>query len=430
MRLVRRTCASLLLAALVAGGLAAASGCASPAAVTTRPATRAALEARVAASPSDGEALRDLGLRLALDGDYAAARVLLTRAVEGRPADGAALFGLGLAAEAMGDREAAESVFARYPQVGGAWRDSLRARHDAALRRRLRADAAAALAADTLGPSTGSAVGVLPFAYRGADPQYAALGRGLAEVLSADLANVAGLTVVERVRQDALLAESALARAGALDAATAPRTGAMLQADRLVGGEVHVDGDVLRLDAAVWDPTPAELADETAEGSLADLFAMQRTLTRGVFTALGIEVTPEQAARLADPPTDDLTAFLLFSRGLMEEDGGFYRRAADLYRQALERDPTFGLAGARLGEASLSAAASRPPATALLAVAPTVEVGPAAERDAVDARADALATQLQPFLLPDGRDPLTDANQAGLLGPLPDPPPPPDTPAP
>lgn len=419
----------LVLAAL--GGFATASGCGGPAAVTTttRPATRAALEARVAADPADGEALRDLGLRLALDGDYAAARAVLTRAVEGRPADGEALFGLGLAAEAMGDSPAAEAAYARYAQIQGAWRDSLRARHDAALRRRLRADAVAALAADTLGPSTGSAVGVLPFAYRGTDPQYAALGRGLAEVLSADLSNVGGLTVVERVRQDALLAESALARAGALDAATAPRTGAMLQADRLVGGEVHVDGDALRLDAAVWDPTPTELADETTEGSLADLFAMQRTLTRQVFSALGIAVTPEQDARLADPPTDDMVAFLLFSRGLMEEDGGFYRRAADLYRQALDRDPSFSLAGARLGEASLSAAASRPPAAALLAVTPTVEVT-ASGTDVVDARADALTAQLQPFLLPDVRDPLVDANQAGLLGPLPDPPPPPDGPSP
>ncbi len=427
----RRLALWLVAAAGVAVAGVAAAGCASPAATTTtRPATRAALEARVAADPSDAEALRDLGLRLALDGDHAAARVMLTRAVEARPADGAALFGLGLAAEAMGDGDAAEATYARYTQITGAWRDSLRGRHDAALRRRFRVAAAAALAADTLGPSTGSAVGVLPFAYRGTDAQYAALGRGLAEVLSADLANVAGLTVVERVRQDALLAESALARAGALDAATAPRTGAMLQADRLVGGEVHVDGSALRLDAAVWDPTPAELADTTAEGALDDLFAMQRTLTRGVFTALGIDLTPDQASRLADPPTDDLTAFLLFSRGLMEEDGGFYRRAADLYRQALARDPSFSLAGTRLGEATLAAAAARPPAAALVAVTPTVEVAAAAGSDVVDARADALAAQLQPFLLPDTRDPLVDANQAGLLGPLPDPPPPPASPAP
>ena len=431
MQASRRLGAALLLAAIAAGGLGAVSGCASPAAVTTtRPATRDALEARVAADPTDTAALRDLGLRLALDGDFAAARVMLTRAVEGRPADGAALFGLGLAAEAMGDRDAAEATFARYTQISDAWRDSLRGRHEAALRRRLRADAAAALAADTLGPLTGSAVGVLPFAYRGSDPQYAALGRGLAEVLSTDLANVAGLTVVERVRQDALLAESALARAGALDAATAPRTGRMLQASRIVGGEVHVDGDALRLDAAVWDPTPDELAGETAEGPLASLFEMQRALTRGVFEALGIEVTAEQDAELADPPTDDLTAFLLFSRGLMDEDGGFYRRAADLYRQALERDPTFSLAGFRLGEATLAAAAARPPAAALVAVTPTVEVGAAAGGDVVDTRADALANQLQPFLLPDTRDPLVDANQAGLLGRLPDPPPPPSSPAP
>lgn len=410
----------LVFAAALAAALAGALGaCSGPAQV----ATYAELEARVARNPRDGEAVRELGARLALAGQTAAARDALELAVAIRPTDGRALYLLGLTTETLG--QPAEAVYARYDQLEPAdvYRDSLRTRLAGIVRLRLRSEFARALASDTLAavPST-DAVGVLPFAYRGADTLYAPLGRGLAEILSVDLASVQSLTVVERVRLDALLAEFDLARQGRLDAATAPQAGRLLGAGRLVGGEYDVRGTALRIDAAVWERDA--LAVETAEGTLADLFRLQKSVTRTVLTALGVAVSPADAARLDTLPTDDLTAFLLFSRGLLDEDRGDFAGARRLYADAARRDPGFALAAERRDEAGLAAAVAGPASTRLSASsAPTAPPGP----DVVGLRLDAVSGDLRSRIGPgtDSREALVEGSGAGILGALPDPPSPP-----
>ena len=414
---------SPLILALLTLALPTLAACTGPA----RVATRADLEARVARDPRDGEALRDLGAALARAGQTAAARDALERAVEIRPTDGKALYLLGLATETLSTPAEAEPVYARYDRIPreDAYRDSLRARLGGIVRTRLQAEFAGALAADTLTQVAGTgAIGVLPFAYRGEDAQYAALGRGLAEVLSVDLASVSSLTVVERVRLEALLAEYDLARQGRLDAATAPRAGQLLRADRLVGGEVDVRGTTLRIDAAVWSGGSDEVAVEQAEGGVAELFRLQKQTTRTVLEALGVALSPEDQARLDVIPTDDLTAFLLFSRGLLDEDRGDYAGAARLYADAARRDPGFALAAERRDESGLSARTAGPARAVLAsAAAPTTPAG----LDLVGLRADEIAASLRGNIGPgtDSREALVEGNQAGILGPLPDPPPPP-----
>jgi tetratricopeptide (TPR) repeat protein len=408
---------------LAAAALAACAGPAPPAL------TRADLEARVAERPDDAAAHRDLGALLAREQQFGPAVGALARAAELDPADGQALYLLGLTHEALDAPAEAEQAYARYLAVPrtSAYRDSLRGRLDAIVRTRLRAEFGEALAADSVASVGGTdAVGVLPFAYRGANADYAALGRGLAEVLSVDLAAVEGLTVVERVRLQALLAEFELARQGRLDPATAPRAGRLLRAERLVGGEYDIQGEDVRIDAAVWQG--ADVPDlETNEGGLADLFRVQKRVTMTVLTALGVTVSQADLRRLSDVPTDNLRAFLLFSRGLLEEDDGDFLRAAQLYGEALALDPRFGLAAQRRADAGLSASSARPAAPVLLAIA--LQAAPASVSDAVSLRSAQLGATLRGGFVPgtDAREAVIDGSSVGILGPLPDPPPPPSS---
>ena len=330
----------------------------------------------------------------------------------------------------MGRPAGAEDAYAQYLIVPAAdvYRDSLRARLDGLVRARLQQQFAAALATeDSVTSVSGTgAVGVLPFAYRGDNPAYAAIGRGLAEVLSIDLSDVEGLTVVERARLQALLAEYELAASGGLDAATAPRAGRLLQADRLVGGEVDVQGESLRIESALWDREVRAI--ETTEGGLADLFRVQRRITLGVLGALGIDVPEAAQAQLSDSPTDDLAAFLLFSRALLQEDEGDFLAAADLYRQAAARDPGFALATQRGAEAETLASSSGPAPPRLRALAlGTLDVASDATSSAVRRRANGLRASLGQHLRPspETREPAVEGSAAGILGALPDPPDPP-----
>lgn len=424
---MHRVVSLLTLVAAGALSLGALSACTG----AERVATRAEYEARLARNPRDGEAARELGAALAREGQTAGARDALELAVAIRPGDGKALYLLALTTETLGGD--AEAVYARYGQLAPAdvYRDSLRARLDGLVRTRLRTEFAASLAAeDTLDgvPATtdgSGAVAVLPFAYRGADAAYAPLGRGLAEVLSVDLAAVPTLTVVERVRLEALLAEFALAREGRLDAATAPAAGRLLRAGRLVGGEYDVRDDArsLRIDAAVW--TGDSLAAGTAEGGLADLFRLQGEVARDVLAALGIGGAAE--VQLPGAPTEDIEAFLLFSRGLVAEDAGDPRAARALYASAATRDPGFALAAARRDAAALSAAVAGP-ASAVLVSAARAAAPPGL--DLVASRADDMTSALRGRLGPnsDSREAVVEGSAAGILGSLPDPPDPPSPP--
>ena len=411
----------LSLGALAACALVALAACAGPPAAPTR----ASLEARVAADPSDVEALRDLGALLALDGNYGPALGALERARQIEPDHGQTLYLIGLSNEALNRPGDAETAYRGYLRVDGPYRDSLRGRLDALQRERLRREFALAMAGeDTLGAVAGDAVGVLPFAYRGADEEYAPLGRGLAEVLSVDLAAMDGLTVVERARLQALLAEFDLARQGRLDPATAPQAGRLLRADRLIGGEYDVQAEALRIDAAVWEGRLLDV--ETTEGGVADLFRVQKTVTLNVLSALGIAVSEADEARILTAPTRDLLAFLLYSRGLLEEDDGDFVRAGELYAEALTRDPTFSLAAQRAEAVTLSAASAKPAPQVLAAAA--ADAAPSGEAfDAVRLRSAALRGTLGDHVVPgtETREPAAEGSRGGILGPLPDPPPPP-----
>ncbi len=412
--------ARLSLLALAAITLGACSG---PAVIPTR----VDLEARVAANPNDVEALRDLGAILALEDDYGPALGAFSRALALEPNDGQTLYFLGLSNEALGQTADAEDAYARYLTVdaGDTYRDSLRGRLNGLVRARLQREFASALEVedDVAGVSGTGAIGVLPFAYRGDNAEYSALGRGLAEVLSIDLAS-ADLEVVERARLQALLAEYEMAEQGILDPTTVPRVGRLLRADKLVGGEVDVQGEALRIESAVWLDGLREF--ETTEGTVADLFRVQKTITLAVMTRLGVVLSPTEQAQLLEPPTTDLLAFLLYSRALLLEDDGDFVGAADLYAQALARDPSFGLAAEAQAEAQVSNAGSTPARPTLsVAVSGTINPVGLPPINVVTRRADALRGTLGNHVTPspETREPGVEGNRAGVLGPLPDPPP-------
>lgn len=382
---------------LLASAAIALSACAGPGALPSID----DLRARTLADPENVEALRTLGARLAIEGEYGPALGTLDRAERLEPGDGETLYMLGLVNEALGRPDGAEAVYSRYLIVpeDDVYRDSLRARLDGLVRARLGQEFARALATEDSTasvPQTG-AIGVLPFAYRGTDATYAALGRGLAEVLAVDLGSIDRLTVVERARLQALLREYELARQGILDVTTAPRAGRLLQASRLIGGEVDVQGESVRIESALWENTLRDL--ETTEGDVSDLFDVQKATTLQVLASLGVELTDEEAARLRTAPTDDLTAFLLYSRALLQEDEGDYLGAARLYDEALARDPGFALAARRRSDARLFSQATAPAPNRLMAVsANTLRSIGAAVANVVQIRASALRGLLGPNL--------------------------------
>lgn len=195
-------------------------------------------------------------------------------------------------------------------------------------------------------------VAVLPFHNRSADPGLTPLQKGFAFLLMTDLAQVEGITVVERVRLQALLEELRLGASGLVEKQSEPRLGRLLGAGHLVGGdltsgphtEVGILSDVLRVS------DQSSLGRPAAEGMLEQIFEMEKKILFGVVDLLRIKLTKPQREKLSQPLTTSYQALLYLSCGLDATDRGNFEQAGSCYRRALKEDPQFTPARAALEE--------------------------------------------------------------------------------
>jgi CCR4-NOT transcriptional regulation complex NOT5 subunit len=116
---------------------------------------------------------------------------------------------------------------------------------------------------------------------------------------------------------------------------------------------------VLCADAAVVDvSTTGVTGTANAALELNRLFDMEKALVLDLFGSLGIQLTPAERQALDQRPTQNLQAFLAWSRGLEAEDNGDFSGAQQLYDQATRLDPGFLSAQQSSAKASDMSAAS------------------------------------------------------------------------
>lgn len=393
-------------------------------------------QAEAARNPGEAEPYRELGILYLRRGDLVRANQNLEQAFARDEDDAATLYFLGVTNEQLGKDQTALRLFERYRSVpsGSPYRGLMEGRYEYLVREQATQELRRLLTEeDALGPQRASpnVIAVFPLEYQSGDDRYAPLGRGLAEMLSVDLAQVRGLTVVERVRLQALLDELRLGRSEYVDGASAPRVGRLLEAGRLIGGTYSVvDGDELRLDAALWDAETAEVPEFTEQnGALRNLFRLQKELVFQILDELGIEPTPEERERIERVPTESIQAFLAYSRGLEQEDAGAYGEAAQFFREAAATDPTFEAAAREAEHASEIAEVAGTPDKALEMGFNVLDPLPVSEGlDLLDNRVRILNGTLGAGFIPglESREPATEATTGGVsVGILPDPPPPP-----
>ena len=341
----------IALVGLVALGAAACvtGGASGPEAI-------ARLERERSNNPRSEPVLRSLGIAYYKSGNLKDARSVLDQATTLDPRDGTAALYLGMTAEAQNDIAAAQRAYASYVQYGrtSRVRHALEGRLAALQRRQLQETARSEVRDEqrlAQVPGAPNVVAVLPLTFSGADTSLRPLGRGLAELLTTDLARSSRLTVVERLRLQAVLDELALQSSGATDSASRVRAGKILQAGRLVQGSILQQGPQLRVDAAVIDVPTMRLTGATNDNrALDELLALEKNIVLGLFQQLGVTLTTAERNAIEQRPTRSMAAFVAYSRGLLLEDEGQFERAESFYQDALRLDPGFGAAQAKSQE--------------------------------------------------------------------------------
>jgi hypothetical protein len=168
------------------------------------------------------------------------------------------------------------------------------------------------------------------------------LGFALSEILSRDLALVPRLRVVERARLDAVLKELGLAATGRLAAASVPRAGQLVGAERLMSGAVSRTQTSAAIDVSMLNvQTGSTELVYTERLSMNDVIDAQERLAERAFLRLGVTLTPAERERLAKRPTRRVDALIAFGNGRRAEAMGNEAQARQFYAQAARLDPAF-----------------------------------------------------------------------------------------
>jgi len=312
-------------------------------------------EERVAKNPNDIEALKNLSIYYVQAKQHDKARNYIDRTLIKSPNDPALIFYKGLNLEFLNQQDEALNYYKRYMEVAedSPYKELLDGRFLWLKRQQAYSDIASMikneeqLSAVIVSDST---MAVFPLIYHGINKDYVPLSRGFSEMISIDLAKVKGLTILERVRIQAVLDEIKFSQSSFVDQSTAPRAGKLLKARTIISGDYDItENEEFKINLGSWDSqTSEQKAWVNKSGKLNDLFILQKEVVFAFLEKNGIELTQEEKESIAYIPTQNLQAFLSYSRGLLQEDAGNFKGAETFYQNAIQTDPNFNAAKNKL----------------------------------------------------------------------------------
>ena len=325
----------------------------------------AELRQAVKENPANAIAVRDLGIALVETQNFKNAALILEKAVERLPQDGLARIYLGRAYEKTARLDEAIKLYRSY--AGDDYRREMEACLDLAIQAQLRLEARQALinerALDSRERALDSrqfpeqSIAVLNFRNLGGNAGFDPLTKGLADMVITDLSQVKALTVIERSRMQALMEEMGLGQSGLVNEQTAPRVGRLLGVKKVLQGSfLDLAGGRLRLDASLADAVAkaAQPIGETS-GELARFFRLEKNLVFKIIDELKIKLTAAEEKAILTIPTENLLAFLAYSRGLEARDRGDFAGAQKEFQEAVRIDPKFSNAQTQLERSTAAA---------------------------------------------------------------------------
>lgn len=311
-------------------------------------------------NPESYEAWRELGIAFYNKGDLIKAEDALKQANNIQP-DARTNVYMGLIFEQKRQYDKAIGAYSASlsMKTEGKTRAMIKAYLDRLISRKIKDDASLAVeneASIDVASIPGNTIAVVDFDGSQLPPELAPISKGLAEFTSVDLSKVSGLSVVDRLKIEAILGELKLSSSKRADPAYAPRVGRLLGSRRIVSGYLTEAGDEnLRLDGGIINTVDSttELTGSSTE-KLQGIFKLQKDFVFKVIDSLGVELTLEERDAIKEVPTESFLAFMSYCRGLDYQSLGMTDAARLEFENAVSEDKSFQQASAKLNEVTLA----------------------------------------------------------------------------
>jgi TolB-like protein/class 3 adenylate cyclase/Tfp pilus assembly protein PilF len=196
-------------------------------------------------------------------------------------------------------------------------------------------------------PVPEKSIAVMPFDNRSEDKANAYFADGIQDEILTRLSKIADLKIISRTStQHYKSAPENL-----------PEIAKQLGVANILEGSVQKAGNQVRVNVHLVNAqTGSQLWAETYDRKLSDIFAVESEIAKGIAESLQATLTGGEEQALAANPTNNLEAYDAYLRGLAFEARNNYSsdalfKAIDFYGLAVQIDPNFALAWARLSGA-------------------------------------------------------------------------------
>ena len=194
-----------------------------------------------------------------------------------------------------------------------------------------------------------NSVAVLPFENRSSDPENGYFADGLHDDLLTRLASIDALRVISGASVDSYRDSGKSLRqiAGELDVTA------------LIQGAVQRAGDELQVTVSMYDANSDSIdwsAQFLERADLESVFELQSGLSKQIVEKLQAEVSEADVLQLNDVPTTNHAAYRAYVDASVNLDRYSYESllaARDLFARAIDLDPSFARAHARLAETAM-----------------------------------------------------------------------------
>jgi serine/threonine protein kinase len=190
-------------------------------------------------------------------------------------------------------------------------------------------------------------VAVLPFENLSRDSDNAYLAEGIHEEILTRLASIAGLTVISRTSTQQYQSKPKNLREIAKQLGVA----------NILEGSVQKTANQVRVNVQLVNAqTDSHLWAETYDRKLTDVFGVESEIAKRIAESLQAKLTGREEQALAVKPTNNPEAYDAYLRGLAFEARTIYqtdlrKEAIGFYERAVQPDPNFARAWARLSRA-------------------------------------------------------------------------------